>query len=129
MKGLPDVVAITGRLTWWLELKVVSRPKRLTTPWRSKVTVEQRRFLNAWNRAGGNAGVLVYDNRDELLYLLDPNVPDAIIPNVPAIPAESGSLWVNPWVDYARFSVSLDDIKTELHKVLEIAAYEHGQVV
>lgn len=76
VKGLPDTVANLRGVVWWLELKITPSPVRATTPFRVPVTAEQRRWLKAWVRAGGNAGVLTYDPRKLALYLFDPDVPE-----------------------------------------------------
>lgn len=90
VKGLPDLTLIQGGQTYWVELKTLDHaPVREGTPWRIGVTAEQRRWLQAWNRAWYNAYgddlrgsivppafVLLWVDREKKWYALDPSIPD-----------------------------------------------------
>jgi len=70
--GMPDVHCIRRGVTVWIELKVVHRPARLSTPLIKSATM--RRDQVAWHlsytRAGGRSAILVRDDRRQL-YLFD----------------------------------------------------------
>lgn len=91
VKGLPDVVAQINGLTFWIELKTLKHaPVRESTPWKVGVTMEQRRWLTAWNRAYAGAPlkyhppghvpafVLLWVDREKKWYALDPSIPDEV---------------------------------------------------
>lgn len=82
VKGLPDVVANLSGRTIWLELKVLKHaPVRASSPWRIGVTMEQRRWLNAWNRAAGGvdcAFIFLWLNREKTWFTLDPSLPEEV---------------------------------------------------
>lgn len=91
VKGLPDVVAQVDGRTYWIELKTLDHaPVREDTPWRVGVTMEQRRWLQAWNRAWRDSAgfdlrgpitpafVLLWVDREKKWYALDPSIPDEV---------------------------------------------------
>lgn len=66
--GTPDVHAMRRGVTRWIELKVVKRPARITTPLIKRDTM--RRDQVAWhvsyNAAGGRSFILARDDRRQL---------------------------------------------------------------
>lgn len=89
VKGLPDVVAMLEGRTFWLEIKTLDHaPVRAGTDWKIGVTMEQRRWLNAWNRAEVQgdpdhrchslpaAMVLLWVDREKKWYLMAPDMPE-----------------------------------------------------
>lgn len=83
--GVPDVLLVTGGVTYYLELKVLPHlPVREDTPFRVKTTVEQRRTMQQINETMPNrtdpdtAFVLVAVAREKRWFLLRADSPTEI---------------------------------------------------
>lgn len=68
--GIPDVHAIRKGVTRWIELKVVTRPARLTTPLikRDRMRRDQIAWHLSYASAGGRSWILARDQH-RVLYL------------------------------------------------------------
>lgn len=81
--GAPDVHAIRLGVTRWIELKVVKRPVRDTTPLIKNDTLrrEQKAWHLSYHSAGGQSFILVRDDQRQL-YLF----PGSMVLHLPDVP-------------------------------------------